>query len=356
MKNNKIFNGAGKTAYGLVAGLILAGSIASCSSDNSDNIEPSDVAISFTATAPYAPQSRAVVTTNTLSSFRVYGFVDQEIYMNNVKVNKIGNKWQYSPLQYWPIGKSINFYSYSPAIVTKQAPVDNVNSDNPDIPGFINSGTTDLLYGVNMDMSADKAQQVQINFRHALSQLQFQLRRKAGENINVHVAEIALVGTNTVGSFRFPRETTAQGATTGVGIWRDQANVADYTVYTGQTFDLTDTPTAYNSTGFMFAIPQDLVEAPENQYNTGTFVRIKCNITDSGNAGHLVWPTTGTPGYDAATQTAYIYFPLYSREYNLWEPGKAYRYVMNVGVPGKAGVIDFDVTVDEYPNFAQQEQ
>ena len=121
MKNSKIFNEAGKTVYGLVAGLMLAASIASCSSDNSENIEPSDVAISFTATAPYAPQSRAVVTTQTLSSFRVYGFVDKELYMNNVEVNKVGNKWQYSPLQYWPIGKSINFYSYSPAIVNAGA-------------------------------------------------------------------------------------------------------------------------------------------------------------------------------------------------------------------------------------------
>lgn len=349
ISKNKIFS-----AYVAVPALgIMALAVASCSSKDDTDIVPSTNAIVFTATAPYAQQSRAVTTTGSLESFTVFGFVNNQIYMNDVKVNKVDNRWTYSPVQYWPLEESVNFYSYSPEKIVTQNPVNNMDGRKADIPGFINDGSTDLLYGVNMDLSAATSKQVKVNFRHALSQVRFMLKRRSGEKINIHVSEMTLVGTNSIGSFTFPRETTSADNTV-TGTWYGQNGVTDYPIFTGyETID-DDEKEELTNTGFMFAVPQYLAEADGSDYTRGAYLRIRCNMTDSGT-GMLVWPSSTAEGYDNLHKTAYVYFPLATSTstYKQWEPGKAYMYTVMMGVPGGQGAIDFDITVDTYPEFAK---
>lgn len=333
---------------------VMALGLASCSNNDHDvNIEPSSNVIAFTATAPYAQQSRTVTTTESLNSFTVYGFVDGDVYMNDVKVNKTDNKWSYAPVQYWPLEKSVNFYSYSPENITTQNPVNDMEENQTDIPGFINNGTTDLLYGVNIGLSSATSKQVKVNFRHALSQVRFLLKRRPGEMVDIHVSNVDLTGTCSIGSFSFPRETTSADNTI-VGSWYNQNGVTDYQLFQGMEEIDDDEAEEFLSTGYMFAVPQVLASTKDNDYSQGAYLRVRCNMTDS-RTGTLVWPSASATGYDPASRTAFIYFPLATSKYNEWETGRAYRYTLTLGVPGGQGAIDFDITVDEYPEFSQDD-
>lgn len=169
--------------------------------------------------------------------------------------------------------------------------------------------------------------------------------------VDIHVTNVDLIGTCSIGSFSFPRETTSADNTV-VGSWYNQNGVTDYQLYQGIDEIDDDEAEEFLSTGYMFAVPQVLAAAKDNNYTQGAYVRVRCRMTDS-RTGTLVWPSASAAGYDPATRTAFIYFPLATSEYNEWETGKAYRYTLTLGVPGGQGAIDFDITVDEYPEFAQ---
>lgn len=329
-----------------------AGALASCSSDNDDKIVKTHDAITFAASVPKPNTGRAVTTVETLTSFKTYGFVDKQIYMDGVDVNRNGTRWEYAPVQYWPAGKSVNFYSYSPKEINSGAAEGNITSDNPDIPDFINDGKTDLLYAVNMDQN-ESTGQVKVNFRHALSQVRFMVKKNTAQPVNVKVYSLEVINANTVGSFRFPRQTTAQG-TDVYGTWHDMKSPAVCEIYLSEDgMDLTAEAQEMLSTGYMFVVPQTLTELTGTDTSKATIARLRCTITDSGAAGHVVWPSsTAEPGYDASNTSAYIYFPLYTQNNSEWISGKSYRYQLTVGVPSTAGAIDFDVTVDDYVDFS----
>lgn len=327
-------------------------SLASCSDDDRVSNAPDDISrIRFSVSVPKA--QRSVTTTNSIETFRTWGFVDGKIYMENVEVKRADNgSWSYNPSQYWPADQQkINFYSYSPAIVTSTE----TTAENPDIPGFVNGGKTDLLYGVNIGESS-KASPVRINFRHALAQVKFLLKRmtppQAPQALKVSLLKVDLLGTYSIGSFNFPDETTSADNAT-VGSWSGQTASQIMEIYDGAAI-LGDDAEEFNSTGNMFAIPQELPASTVSAGNyNGSYARILCEIYDE-NTDVKLWPSQTDANYDAATGAGYIYFPLNSGSgaASTWDAGKSYRYVLTVGVPENgSGYIDFDITVDDYDDF-----
>lgn len=334
------------THIGITTALVL--SLSACSHNEHDAPSAGNL-ISFNASAPLS--GREAVTTNTLQEFRVWAFADGKPYMTDVNVGRTDNGWNYSPSMYWPSDAPLNFYSYSPAIKTETAS----DSSNPDIPGFINSGKTDLLYAVNIGESrgGTNATPVQVNFRHALSQVRFQIRprvAKTGEqSLSVKVKSLDLLGTNTVGSFNFPTNSTTIGNQV-TGEWTDHKNPADKNIYEGAEMLDTDTPVELRSTGYIFSIPQKLTKSEVSGSNySGAYARILCEIFDR-NTGVKIWPESADAVADGA---GYIYFPLNARENGNaeWQLGRAYRYTLNIDVPATSNKIDFDVTVEEFPDF-----
>ncbi|MDE6089168.1 MAG: fimbrillin family protein [Duncaniella sp.] len=326
----------------------VALSLSSCSDHDSDAPSSGNI-ISFNASAPLS--GRQVVTTNSLQDFKVWAFADGKPYMSDVTVDRTSNGWSYSPTMYWPAETPLNFYSYSPAIRTATES----DSSNPDIPGFINGGSTDLLYSVNIGetRSGSLATPVQINFRHALSQVRFQLRprvAKAGEQaLSVNVRALDLLGTNTVGSFNFPDNSTTIGNQV-TGEWTDQSTPAEKRIFEGSEMLATDTPKELLSTGYIFSIPQTLPKSDISGTSySGAYARVLCEIFDR-NTGVKIWPETADVVADGA---GYIYFPLNANQTSdtEWQLGKAYRYTLNIDAPATSSKIDFDVTVEEYPDF-----
>ena len=101
----------------------LATGITGCGdSSPSDPSEHSDQnAIVFNAEIPHSlpgfQSSRADTkpfSTESLSEVMVNGYLDKKVYMENVLLKKNGSVWEYSPLRYWPIDKSLNFFAYAP--------------------------------------------------------------------------------------------------------------------------------------------------------------------------------------------------------------------------------------------------
>lgn len=333
--------------------LLAAGfSLAACSSDDDvPNKVPSDEAISFNASAPLAP--RAVITTETLKDFRVTAYTGGQKFMDNVKVTKVGNSWTYSPTMYWPVDQTVNFFSYAPG--EGGAAPGKTSGDGTDL-NFTNTGSVDLLYGVNMNLSGETEQMVNINFRHALSQVRLALRHKAETPaIRVDVIGIDLLNIKSTGDFDFPRETTSMGSTSK-GTWRNQGSPENPVLFKAdQAWTLTDNYDERNSSSYFFFVPQTLTPSKMSGTSpSGSIARVLCAIYHE-DTGAKIWPSKSIEFN--GTGCGYIYFPLDAGgnegAVSEWEAGRAYVYNLTIGIPSTSSAIQFDVTVDEYQDFAQ---
>lgn len=306
---------------------VLAGG---CCKDNGQDIPVTGQAISFTASVPANAQSgvptRAVATTGTLTDFTVYSFIQgtgQE-YMSDVKVRRDGDGvWKYSPMHYWPVGNKLNFYSFAPSREHFQSGDVVAGGNSPDLPDYMNDGTVDLLYGVNMGLDSSTPQ-VKINFRHALSMVRFNVVPRAGTGASLEIGAVTLENVRQQGSFMFPRQTTSPGdITIGQGRWSDLKNSIDIEV--GQEC--------------RFMIPQRIAgTAPAT-------LRVKCRILENGRK---VWPVGTTATYPDGM--ADIRIPLSDGAVKEWLQGHAYNYTVSIDNP-MSEYIDFDITVNEYEDF-----
>lgn len=339
-------------AHYLMLGLGLAAVLASCSHDSKDEPIFSDKAISFTAAVPqsaYRSLDDAVTTTSSINTFRVYGFVDgeQTPYMNGVEVIKTDGTWGYSPMQFWPVGKTMNFYSISPAIVTDPAAADNIGMDssNPDIPNFKNEFQTDLLYGVNMGLTDENSSQVKINFRHALARVDFRFKRKDGQSVVFTADEIELVNVYNTGDFKFPRtSTTDNNIEVSVGKWTVKGVKSSMTLNSAVSDFIGETPVQLMSANNQFVIPQDITMASDT-HTDGMYLRVHGTIFDEASKLQT-WPLTGS--------AADIYVPINTKD-GKFKPGYRYVFTVSIGQPDNEGWIQFDqnVTVDEYGEYQE---
>lgn len=325
----------------LLLALPLFAGVCACSNDDQSGQPVSTKEVRFNVTVPKAP--RAATTTASIDHFRIFSFVNTKPFMSNVIANRNQSSWSTSPVMYWPADNSpVNFYCISPMI----GEVEDANAvPTPNIKDYENSrGNIDLLYSVNVGATENP---VTINFRHALSKLAFNFRRREASAsqapLKIDVKEVSVTEIYTKASFTFPKTTTSQGSS-DAGTWHDQRSAAEIDIFSGKTATLTDDYQNLNSSGFEFALPQNL--ATSRAAFSGAYVKVKCTVFDE-TSGVQIWPK--------GADDDYLYFPLNSpgaaNTTGQWEAGKAYAYNITVGVPADAGKIEFDVTVDEYPSF-----
>ena len=336
--------------YKILLCIAAAGlSFAACNNhyDENEHGTPSDPrAISFDVAVPKT--ARAATTSQTIREFRVWAFAQGKPFMSNIKVSRDENSpWTYSPTMYWPLNQTLNFYCVSPEISTGVR-LERDGRD-ADIPGFVNrEGKTDLLYAVNIGESKSP---VHVNFRHALSQINFNVKRatRTSHMLKVEVNAVDLLGTYHQGDFEYPDRTTAPDSRDR-GEWDNQTGLRDASIYGGGDMItlLNDKAERANNTGYIFAIPQELLESKPD-HSGGAYVRVLCSIYDQ-QTNLKLWPPRELQ--EAATESGYIYFPL-NRDARIdeWEPGKFYNYTLTIDVPESASAISFDVTVDDMNDF-----
>ncbi len=337
--------------------MAVAASVISCSNNHDEiNVPVTDQAIAFTATVPKARSE--VTTTATINNFKVWAFANGEHYMgeNGVDVEKIGDKWSSDPVIYWPVDDSLNFFSISPTIKTATQN----HPENPNIPDFINTGKTDLLYAVNMNESRTSTNvrnnQLVVNFRHALSQVNLKCARKR-DDIKVVIHGLSLDGIKSIGSFNYPKETTEANISSDEtrGTWSDLKYTESIPVYNDNapvTLNSAQPEAVPNNTGYIFALPQPLEEAVKTADGyTGSCVKLLCEIYDESSSSKI-WPAKSDTNYDESTGAGYIVFPLRTAVTSSWDTGRRYIYTLKIDVPEDgSGKIDFDITVDDYQNY-----
>lgn len=196
-------------------GLAATAMFASCSQDETVEMAQSK-AIGFSNTF-VNNGTRSVMdpssTTATLENFAVYGFTQSGQIFDAVKVSKNGEKWTYSPLQYWVAGNTYTFGAIAPAAQSEN--VSNVALADGKVGmkvAFTNNGTVDLLHAAPVAVTCDNTfltqtstPKVAMTFSHQLSKVKFSFVNAVGTGYNVKVTDVKITdakkaGTLTIGA------------------------------------------------------------------------------------------------------------------------------------------------------------
>lgn len=243
---------------------------------------------------------------------------------------------------------------------------------------------TDLLYAYTRASRPTDGGTVDINFRHALSQIVFKAKN-SNTTIDVEIDKVEVVNIANGGVFTMPygaanvtnanvekHETTGTYPTAGVGSWNIQdvnANTSANQTYTTTQFEAVHVTAAGDnlteetmgaSTHENFGLSLLLVPQTTNAWNratetaptasTGSYFKVYCrikNVSGAANGADLyLWGSAG------ATEAVYI--PVAAA----WEPGKKYIYTFNFGGDTTGGYdeegdpvlipISFNITVDDF--------
>lgn len=244
-----------------------------CSNDEMTEVNRGD-GIDFSVTAGKLTRA-AATTTSSISEFKVWAFTDGKTYMDGTSVNKGNdNKWTYTGTKFWP-ETSVDFFAVSPA--TPQSGTVSVTNEGKTITAYTANGNEDLLYAANFSETKDKhaTSPVAVNFRHALSQIVFKVKKTATSSINVKVKGIKVDGVANMSTL------TWATATTGANLPEGNADTE-----TGNSWGTWATPT-----GNTEYTAVDLADASEVEVTTiASFL-----TSDAGNGALFLMPQTLEP-------------------------------------------------------------
>lgn len=354
--------------------------LASCSQDEITGTNPGK-SMDFRASIS-KPSRATVATTTSLNAFKVTAFKDGEAgnYFTNLPVTKTGGAWSYDGTYYWPGEKNtqLNFYAYAP---TSAIGTVDIKGSAQTITGFTPNATAstqqDLIVAYTKKSSDDCAGgAVNLNFRHALSQIVVQAKC-TNSRIKVVVKGVKIGGIPSTGKFTFPT-TVTDDPETGTGdnllpqnCWEDVTTsaTANYTFATpgaGTTgLALTNNPASLmgNTENWML-IPQQLKawNGEGASQKPGAYLAVLCQIYSIDNESGfetLLYPSSTRPETDlVAGGFAYSAVPISTN----WEPGKKYIYTLEFSRGGQVdpedpdhggeeilgGPIEFTISVDTW--------
>lgn len=277
-----------------------------------------------------------------LQEFKVTATIaGQSNYFTNMLVSKAssGSTWNTQHTYYWP-KYDLGFYAYAPTDINGVT----INKDGKKIadftPGKNVDNQVDLLVAYNTgNRTANEASGVELNFKHALSQIDVQAKC-SNPNIEIVVKSIRFVNVKTKGSFTYPTQTTTAGnGTTLANCWalgNEVSSGADYKASFDQTVTLTNSPKSINPSNNNFMlIPQQLAKWEKTSRETGAYIAVLCRISskDGEHKTQLYPELNGTN----AEKFGSIIVPIDTN----WEAGKKYTYTLNFcGDGGGAGQVD----------------
>lgn len=396
---------------------IAVAMLTACSNDEVV-LENNDAnAIRFGVTAQNNSRAADVFCNNNLpSAFNVSAVYNNALYINGDNIEKGSNgKWENkSGLRYWPNAGEVHFYGYVNGDITMTDALvptfanftvvgEDGNKENKTVADQV-----DLLYAVKTQAKTPAGengvvqtpQQVNLNFRHALSQIVFNACND-NANLYVEISGVSVVNVMSKGTYTFPTANTdnnyghadatltPEGATINRGSWLTTGENPESTLSTPASYtvsfnakpiagdknvvDLTTYTHADGNKGdfykdAMLLLPQttSAIETDKKfDGQTGTYFLVNCLIKNV--AGETVAPndvilwgaTTGEgESMEFNGKPANVLLPV---DFN-WEEGKKYTYTFVFG-NGNGGFdpdpndptpdpvlvpITFNVTVDEF--------
>lgn len=323
-----------------------------CSNDEMTEVNRGD-GIDFSVTAGKLTRA-AATTTNSINEFKVWAFTDNKTYMDGTPVSKEGNKWTYTGTKFWP-ETAVDFFAVSPA--TPQSGTVSVTNDSKTITDYIANGSEDLLYAANFSetKAGHTASPVSVNFRHALSQIVFKVKKTTTSSINVKVKGIKVNGVANTATLTWATATTGANLPEGEadtetgdswGTWGTPTGNGKYTaVNLTEAYDVQTTSnylTTEAGNGALFLMPQTLdpwltLSTDGKASITGTArLLVNCQIKDTDSDIQL-WPEEGEFGDVAISLSNPTNDP--NKEdgdtsHDRWMQGKKYIYTLIFGEGG----------------------
>lgn len=193
-----------KKSYLLGALGLLA--MASCSQDETIGINHDGDEITFNVVTNSATRAADVFCNQNLpGGFYVSAISDGKTYIDKDYVTGSNGNWtNTSGTRYWP-ETAVDFYAH-----VNGGDAYKWNNGSPKFEGFTVNNTVgsqvDLLYAVKKDQSKTNGK-VNLNFRHALSQIVFQAKN-TNANLYVEIAGVSVVNVGGTNTFTFPLENT----------------------------------------------------------------------------------------------------------------------------------------------------
>lgn len=202
---------------------LAAVAMVSCAKDEAVEINKGE-AIGFAATTGRVTRAATIDSYNEFNQFRVWGFhkananADETALMTNILVEKNQDgkgEWRYGDYYFWPSVGTCDFYGIYPTTAEVATSPITVNMANKTVSYDIFTGNmmdwnpTDWVYAVNVD-EARQTTKVPMNFRHAMSQIVFQVKN-TNSRLKVTIPEgtIDLMCASQKGVYTLPSEDTA---------------------------------------------------------------------------------------------------------------------------------------------------
>jgi hypothetical protein len=351
------------------AALILT----ACSND--ELIDVKQERITFNVTTENVTRAKEIATATNLEQFSIYASYTAEAgataasYINGdtLKKNSDGSWFASSGDRYWPNGGKLTFYALAnnddnsftfsegkPSVVTHTVKADVAKQ-------------TDLLYAVTTDQSKPSDDsKVQINFRHALSQIAFKAK-SVNSTLKITIDSVKLANVDYVGSFTLPTTTTEANSTDAAnGTWKLTTGKTSYEVdvvspavlkgSSETSIDLSEDSSNPSDSRYMLLIPQDTKawDKTADGLKTGSYLALKCkieNYVDDNTESVRIWPAS------TSTETsAYVYVPVVFN----WIAGHKYTYTFVFGSTTNGGYdangnpvltpISYTVSVSSFSN------
>ena len=359
--------------------------LGSCSQDDIVDVNRDGDEIRFTAVTNGSTRAADIYSPGALpKSFQVSAMSQGKVYISDDKIDRVGEqppyKWENSTgTRYWP-EDAVDFYAHVNAGTTFA-----LNNGAPTFNNFTVESAVgsqvDLLYAVKKGETKETTP-VQLNFRHALSQIVFKARNES-ENIFVQIKGVKVMNVKGSGTYTFPTASTDPNLpTTGStnsdnrGKWALTATIADYEV----NFSLVDVkgsktnPTTVNLSDVegtaLMLMPQTTDAWVPETYpkpsvgNTNSYLLVDCVIYNVADGSATTLPGDNVCLWGKEENGSYTTKELAIPVKFAWEEGKKYTYTLVFG-NGNGGYnpdpdgpdpdpepvlvpISFEVTVDEF--------
>lgn len=344
-------------------------SLAACS--NEEVLQKNEVnqEIGFTAVTGKATSRAADGYCNNAkpAEFKVWANVPtNKVYFTGDDYKLKDGLWQKEDgtVRYWPNG-SITFFACKNATPDWKSDNSTLEADftvNPTV-----SSQVDFIYAVQTVATKPSDGKTELNFRHALSQVEFMAKNK-NKNIRVEITGVSVCNVFESAHFVFPtgntkdnyedHNNTTTPTIASQGEWSDRSSLKKYNVeFAAKPLVGNESATAVSlttdndgskeySSNTMYLIPQALTswvptEAPTPGASTNTkgYFLVKCKIwnvakpdpsdPDGGYKSDdvLIWPKTGAEYSEIAIPIPAV----------TWEQGKRYVYTFVFTTNGTGG-------------------
>lgn len=282
--------------------------------------------------------------------FKVHAYCANNAGFNFIDVFKNANSgagdWNSDNKHYWPGDDSeMEFFAYAPT--TTVAAADGKTIRDYTINATSAKDQTDLVVGYNKGKkSLNEAGGLEMNFRHALSQVVIQAKNSSA-NMKVEVIGVKVGYVKSKGTLAMPTTATQKnGNLLSLASWSAQADELSYTAglvdkntpaSPGTAIELNANAKdlQFNEGGFML-LPQTQTKWTSVPNADGAYLAVLCRISQNDGNGNfnLLYPKKAD--VDKGENYGYSAVPVEVT----WEPGKKYTYTLDFFGNGGGGQVD----------------